>query len=392
MVRKVTIKEDKITILALHLGIGGTEKYLSSLCKMLEDSYKIDLISTYQVMDKPGFEFSDKINIKYLINDYPHKEEFKLALKNKNIILTIKYGFSLLKILCLKYVKNILCIKRIDSKYIITTRSFHNKLVSSYKHKDIVSIATEHNYHNNNNKYIKSIIKSCKNINYFVVVSEELRDFYTKVFKDYNMHTKCIYIPNVIDSIPKYIQKTKIKNRLVSIGRLVYEKGFDDLIDIINIVKVSIPNIELDIYGDGVMKESLQNKINKLKLNDNINLCGFYPFEEISKNLINYDLYLMTSYTESFGLVLIEAMSNSLSCIAFDSASGARQLLKNNNGILISDRNKEEYANKVIDLLSNINNIINISKKGYKSIKRYDMHVVKKEWIKLLNNMEEGNV
>ena len=48
----------KITILALHLNFGGVEKYISSLCKMLEDDYDIELVVTYK--SKPAFEFSEK--------------------------------------------------------------------------------------------------------------------------------------------------------------------------------------------------------------------------------------------------------------------------------------------------------------------------------------------
>lgn len=383
---KIELDNNKITILALHLGVGGVEKYLSSLCKMLENNYTIELISTYKVSEKPAFEFSDKIKIKYLINDYPHKEDFKKALKSKNIILILKYGFSLAKILFLKYIKNILCIEEINSKYIITTREFHNKLVGKNKNRDIIAIATEHNYHNNNTKYITKLISSCNNIDYLVVVSEELKDFYTKELKKYHITTKCIYIPNVIDSIPKYNEKKKINNKLISIGRLEPEKGFDDVIEIINILKRSIPDIKLDIYGDGSLRESLNNKISKLGLNNNINLAGFCPFDELSKILTNYDIYLMTSHTESFGLVLIEAMSNSLACIGFDSASGVKKILKDGNGILISNRDKEEYANSIINLLSSLSSINKLSKKGYESIKKYDINIVKKEWIKLIEN------
>lgn len=71
----------KITILALHLNFGGVEKYISSLCKMLEDDYDIELVVTYK--SKPAFEFSEKIKIRYLINSMPNKEDFKNCLKNK---------------------------------------------------------------------------------------------------------------------------------------------------------------------------------------------------------------------------------------------------------------------------------------------------------------------
>lgn len=377
----VELDEDKVTILALHLGTGGIEKYLSSLCKMLESNYKIDLISTYKISDKPSFEFSDKVNITYLINDYPHKKEFKESLKNKNLFKIFKYSFSLFKIYILKYIKNIDCIEQINSKYIITTRDFHNKLVGSNKNRDIIAIATEHNYHNNDKKYIKKVCESCNNINYLVLVSNELKDFYAEKLK----YTKCIYIPNVIDNIPTYHKKTKANNRLIAIGRLVEEKGFEDLIDIINIVKKDVKNIKLDIYGDGPLRETLDDKINKLELNNNIKLCGLCDHNILFDKIKNYDIYTMTSYTESFGLVLLDAMSQSVPCIGFDSANGAKNLLKG-NGILVPDRDKEKYANEVIKLLNDVDRLNKLSKKGYESTKKYDILVIKDLWLKLIKN------
>ena len=93
----------KITILALHLGYGGIEQYISSLCKMLENDYEIEIISTYKVLDKPAFYFSDKIKITYLIEDNPNKQEFKNSVKNFKILSIFKEGFKSFKILYLKY-------------------------------------------------------------------------------------------------------------------------------------------------------------------------------------------------------------------------------------------------------------------------------------------------
>ena len=56
--------------------------------------------------------------------------------------------------------------------------------------------------------------------------------------------------------------------------------------------------------------------------------------------MLNSSLYVMTSLTESFGLVLIEANSYGIPCIAFDSASGAKQIIENKE-LLISNRDKE---------------------------------------------------
>ena len=368
----------KITIFALHLGFGGVEKYLSSLCKMLEENYDIEIISTYKVLDKPAFPFSEKVKITYLIDDKPNKEEFKQAIKNKNIINIFKEGFKSAKILCLKRSRNIKAIRNTYSDYIITTRTFHSRLVGYYAYNNIIKIATEHNFHNNDKKYITKVIDSIRNFDYFVVVSDNLRKFYeNKIGK-----TKCIYIPNVIDSLPDKRSKLTNKN-IITIGRLSPEKGQKDLIDVFKIVNKELPETKLFMVGDGPLKKELENYTKELKLTDKIIFTGFLGDKGKEKYILDSSIFILPSYTESFGLVLIEAMSYGLPCIAFDSSDGAKELLKNNVGILVKNRNKEKMAEEIIKELKNKNGSEH-SKKGYKYCQKYLLDNVKKEWINIL--------
>lgn len=368
----------KITIFALHLGFGGVEKYLSSLCKMLEENYDIEIISTYKVLDKPAFPFSEKVKITYLIDDKPNKEEFKQAIKNKNIISIFKEGFKSAKILCLKRSRNIKAIRNTYSDYIITTRTFHSRLVGYYAYNNIIKIATEHNFHNNDKKYITKVIDSIRDFDYFVVVSDNLRKFYeNKIGK-----TKCIYIPNVIDSLPDKRSKLTNKN-IITIGRLSPEKGQKDLIDVFKIVNKELPKTKLFMVGDGPLKKELENYTKELKLTNKIIFTGFLGDKGKEKYILDSSIFILPSYTESFGLVLIEAMSYGLPCIAFDTSDGAKELLKNNVGILVKDRNKEKMAEEIIKELKNKNGSEH-SEKGYKYCQKYLLDNVKKEWINIL--------
>lgn len=375
-------KNNKITILALHLGYGGVEQYLSSLCKMLENDYEINIISTYKVLEKPAFYFSDKVNITYLINDKPNKEEFKAAIKSKNILAIFKEGLKAIKLLYLKRTRNINAIRNIYSDYIITTRSFHNKLVSYYAYHDIVKIATEHNYHNNSQKYIRKLTNSIKNFDYLVVVSNSLKEFY----QDKIGKTKCIYIPNVIDNLPKNTSNLK-HNNLINIGRLEQEKDQSVLIDIFKEVKKEVKDAKLYIIGDGSLKEKLNNKIKEYNLEDSVFLTGFLSKKEMEKYLLDSKIFVMTSITESFGIVLIEAMSYKIPCIAFDTADGAKNLLNNKNGILVSNRSKETMIKDLISLLKDNKKLAKIANAGYIDCQKYLITNVKKEWIKLLKQL-----
>lgn len=368
----------KITILALHLGYGGVEQYISSLCKMLDSEYKIEIISTYKISEKPLVPFSKKVKIKYLIDDKPNKEEFKSSIHSFNIKKIFKEAKKSINILYLKYKKNIEAIKNIDSDYIITTRIFHNKLVSKFANKKIIKIATEHNYHNNDQKYVNSLVKSCKNFDYFIAVSKELYNYYEK-----RMNARCVYIPNVIDKIPKNSSNLS-NNTIISIGRLSSEKGFSDLISVVDLVRQHVKDIKLHLIGDGALREYLEKKIKDLKLENNIIMHGYLDKKEIEKYMLDSSIYVMTSLTESFGLVLIEAMSYGLPLIAFDSASGARELINKNNGILVENRDRYEMARSIINLLKSNDKKLKLGANGKKTCEQYLAKNVKKEWLNLL--------
>lgn len=373
------LKEKEITILALHLGYGGIEQYINSLSNMLIDDYDINIISTYKLSTKPAFNFNDKIKITYLMNIGPNKEELKETIKTKNIIKIIKESIKSIKILYLKKVLNIKAIKNINSKYIITTRDFHNSLVGKYAKKEIIKIATEHNYHNNDKKYVRKVVSSVKNFNYFVLVSKTLKEFYKERVKG----PKCVYIPNIIDNLPD--KKSNLdKNNLISIGRLEKVKGFDDLIDIVRLIKKDMPNIKLYLLGDGSERNNLETTIKNNNLEKNIILTGFLSKKDMAEYLQKSKLYIMTSHSESFGLVLIEAMSFGIPCIAFDSADGAKELLKNDVGILIENRDKEKMAKTIIELLNNQNKIKKLSEISYKYIKNYLPNNIKNKWLDIL--------
>lgn len=97
----------------------------------------------------------------------------------------------------------------------------------------------------------------------------------------------------------------------------------------------------------------------------------------------------MTSHTESFGIVLIEAMSSGLPCIAFSSAEGANEIIKNDyNGYLIDNRNKEEYISKIKALIEDYDLRNKLGSNAKKSIEKYSSSIIKEQWIDLIEKGE----
>lgn len=374
----------KIVILALHLGTGGAERMITSLCNLLCEENDITIISTYKLHERPAFDIDSRVKIEYLLDNLkPNKEELSNAIKQYNIIQIFKQGLISFKVLYLRKKMMIKAIKKIDADIIISTRVFHNKLLGKYGKKGTIKIAQEHNHHNNNNKYIKKVIKSLKNIDYFMPVSKELCEFYTDKVKK----TKVVYIPNFIEKIPT--TKTTLKNKqLISVGRLDKVKGFDVLIDIFNIFQRKYPDWILHMVGDGSEKTNLQNKITELHLEHKIFLCGNKGQNELEKEYLNSSIFLMTSLSESFGLVLIEAASYGLPLIAFDSAKGATEIIENGkNGFLVENRDNEEFVNRIYELIENSEEKEKFSSYSLEVAKEFSKEKVEKKWQDFLNDL-----
>ncbi len=372
----------KITILALHLSTGGVEKAVSTLSNMLAKQYEVEIIANYRIEEKPAFEIDSRVKIEYLMpNLKPNAKEFKEALKNFQVIRILKEGIKAIKILYLRRILMIKAIKNLDCDIAISTRYIHSKLLGKYGDKQMIKIAQEHN-NNGNKRYVTKIVKSLKKIDYFVPVSKQLTQIYKEKLKGSTV--KCIYIPNCLQYYPNIASNLK-QPRVLSAGRFSPEKGFLDLIDVFEIVSKKNPDWCLTIAGDGQEREKIEKKIKEKKLQNKIQLLGFQKEKELNELMLQSSIYVMTSFHESFGLVLIEAESYGLPILAFDSAEGPKEIIQNGeNGFLIENRNKEEMADKINELMINEELRQTIGEKAREESQQYKVEQVEKMWYELI--------
>lgn len=341
---KVSIKDNKISFLLLHLGYGGIESATINTANSLCDDYDIEIMSFYKLSETQANKLNDKIKVKYLYDDGPNKEEFLDAFHNHKIFNILKEGIRSVSILTKKKIRVINYIKNCDSKYIVSTRYDFSALLSKYGNDNSVKITQEHHYHNNNKRYINILKNKYYNIDYLFALTKTLEDDYKK-FLIKNKHTKVVLVPNMLYYIPSKQSKLDKKN-IITISRLDYGKRNDDIIRAFS--KIKEKDWKLYIIGDGKEFNNLNKLINDLNMNDRIILTGYKNKEEIEEYMLKSSLFLMASETEGLPMVLLEAMSYGIPCIAYEIASGVNDIIDNNkNGYIIKNRNEEEYIEKI---------------------------------------------
>lgn len=376
----------KIIILALHLGYGGVERSIVTLANMLAEKkeYEVEIASIYQLYDKPVFPLNERVKVTFLLpkNLTPNREEWKDSLKKKKFFTFLKESAKSVHVLYARKKEMVRYIKNTKADVMISSRDFLNEWLGLYGSPSTIKIGWEHNHHHNNMKYATDVVRSAKDLNYFVLVSKDLYRFYKRKMAPYCC--KCVYIPNTLDNIPKRKSSLTAK-RIISVGRLSPEKGFLDLLKIYQMIEKQYPDWTLEIIGDGTEKKTLQAFIKKTHLEDKVTLAGFQDSDYIAKEMQKSSLYIMTSYTESFGIVLLEAMSHGLPCLAFDSAEGAREIITSGrDGYLIRHRNFDAMVKKAEDLIQDEKRRKELGQKGREKMKEFSKEKVVLKWIALI--------
>lgn len=368
-------KKNKVTFLLLHLGYGGIESSVINQANTLIDDHEVEIISFYRLKKNQANRLDSRIKIKYLYDGGPNKEEFKKAIKEKKIINILTEGLKALEILTKKKVLIIDAIISSDAEYFISTRYEFNRLLSKFGNKNIIKIAEEHHYHNNNKKYIDILTKKYKNIDYLFALTRTLEEDYKKFLKN-NKHTKIVLIPNMLYEIPNKESKLTEKN-IITVSRLDAGKRNDDIIRAFS--KIDNKEWKLYIIGDGKEMNNLSTLIKELKLENRVFLEGYKTKEEIEEYMLKSSLFLMASLTEGLPMVLLEAMSYGVPCIAYETASGTNDIISDNiNGYIIKGRNETEYINKINDVIENKDLRKKLGENAKETAKKFSKEEVKK--------------
>tara|TARA_R110002074_G_scaffold203432_1_gene371320 strand:+ start:11397 stop:12494 length:1098 start_codon:yes stop_codon:yes gene_type:complete len=185
--------------------------------------------------------------------------------------------------------------------------------------------------------------------------------------------------PSLLEQSHNYNANT---NKIISVGRLSFQKNFLLLIDVAKKVLESNPNIQWDIYGDGYQENEIRSKIQEYGLEQQVILKGHVAnIYEIYKE---YSLMVMTSRFEGFPMSLIEGLATKLPLISFDIPTGPNEIIDEGvNGFLIKPEDVDEMAFKIKELISDENQLNTFSKAAYTSSEAFSMNTIYNQWVSL---------
>lgn len=371
----------KITFLLLHLNYGGLEKQVTTLANELAKSYDVELVVLYDLLNgKSFYKLNDNIKVKFVLKYGPIKaKQIKEMLKKIKIIELFKSLAKDIKLIFTKYFRVRKIVNNMKTDVLISSRIEFSRQI---KRRDILTISQEHSYVDTPS-YVKKVKKSFKNIKYLVVMTDKAKENYQKWLNGNNTYTKVIKIPNAINSTNK--KATLDSNQIISVGRLEDVKDFETLILVFSMCLAQNNNLRLEIVGDGSKKEELVNLCKSLNILDYVRFTGKLDSNQVEGEMLKSSLFLLTSKSESFSLVLVEASSLGIPCISFDIDVGPREIIKDGkNGFIIKDRNKELMKKKILEIMNSRHVRNEIGNNAKINAEKYYIENVVNEWKKIL--------
>ena len=375
----------KIYITSHYLKHGGIEKMVCNLSNLfIEMNYDVEILCIY-FDGEPVYYLNDQVKITYLTDKLPKKNNsLKESLKKFKFLGFVNDSFIRFSQYRLYNKVVVNSIKNIEKSIIVTTRNEHTKLINKYSSTSNKLIAQLHCDHSQYKGYLKDIKYRYNNIDYLLLLTEELKNEVEPELSELNKKTKCLTVPNFIKNTKdtKYIER---KNQIISVGRLGIEKGFDRLLLIWKEFLVDNKGYILKIVGDGEEKESLIQLAKYLNISDSIIFTGFLSNDEAVEEIRKSKIYVMTSLQEALPMVLIESISKGTPIVAYDVRVGPRAIIEDGyNGFLVKEDDIKTFVEKLSFLLKENNFYNNMSKNAMNSSSLYSKERLKHIWFEIL--------
>ena len=221
--------------------------------------------------------------------------------------------------------------------------------------------------------------RAFQRMNAIVCLNEDERNHYATASKN------AVVIPNFIEpsgeELPLYEQNKKTD--ILSVTRFNHIKGIDLFMSVAKIVLQENPGLTWKVIGYGPQEEEVKEFILKENLSQQL-LLQHAAAIDITTEYQQASLFVMTSRNECFPLVLLEAMSNGIPCVAFDCDTGPRHIIQHNKtGLLIEKENVTEMAKVISALIQDNDRRKSMSDNALEAAEQFYPDRVYEQWEKL---------
>ena len=343
----------KLAFVIYSLGRGGAERVVSILSRELPKSHRVDLIT-----------FDGDVAYEY------GGTHINLALSSRKGLI----GKSLNIVRRTLALRGLFARREYDRIYAFMESAYLPAILTGYP--VIASVR------NNPDRYsallTRHLLPKAQKV---VAVSDQISEMLNARYGLENVVT----IPNPVDfeSIDRLLEKEQgtTKGRLVAMGRLHPQKGFDLLISAYARSKWARKK-RLVIFGDGPMRSELEKLREEAGLEEWVELPG--AIDNPYPHLQAADLFILSSRYEGFPNVVVEALACGTPVLAADCPTGPREIIRHGeNGFLVEPGKVESLVEGMNELAGDTLKLKQMAQLARESVRHLDVRRIAEKWIDL---------
>ncbi len=139
---------------------------------------------------------------------------------------------------------------------------------------------------------------------------------------------------------------------LLFVGRLAAAKGLPILLQSLAALKLTFPNIQLTVVGDGPDRAELESQAQDLGLTQQVSFVGYQSQASVRRYLQAADVFVMSSFAEGVPVVLMEAMMSGVPVVATQIAGVSELVEEGVNGFLVPPSDAQALSDRIQKLLA----------------------------------------
>ena len=378
-------RKKQVNIIALHLGVGGVEKAIISMANLFAERYDVRLYSVYKLPGTPSMPVDKRVSVRFLLRDVPNREEWKAAVRARDFKRFWKESMRSVRILTGKRgaVKKI--IRNITEGVIITTRHEDNLPLSRYGAKNVLKIGQLHHDHRFERKYVRAFRRGYRGLDVLALLTPQLVEEAAAIMKGHNSHTRLVYMPNFLEHYPERVSFEEREKTLIAVGRVTEVKRFALLAEQFVHLHTRAPDWKLRLIGDGEDLPGLRRYVEQQGAAAYIELPGQMSNDRVERELLRASIFAMSSRSEGFPFVLLEAQSCGLPIVAYDVRVGPGFLVENGKtGYLIPEGERQRYEDCLVSLMTDADRRLAMGREAVEHAQGFSRDRVAEKWFQVI--------
>lgn len=364
---------------------GAIRSMLNQANALAEAGHDVEVVSLFRRKKRPAFRVDRRITMRTLINERRrHRHRLIYGFLSRYGSRAIpkdepRYArFSLASDIVLRRY-----LGSLRDGVVIAGRPALNVAIARYASSRVVRIGEDHlNFRTYRPGLVTAMRKWYPKLDAVTVLTSETAAAYER---ELGPGVRTALLPNMLPTVGA--ARAPLDNRVViAAGRLTKQKGFDLLIDAWARVARRHPDWKLRIFGSGVLKNDLAQQIADKDLAGHVELMG--QTKKLHEEMAGASIYVLSSRFEGFPMVLLEAMTHGLPCVAYDCYTGPADILTDgHDGVLVKPRDRRALATALSDLMADPERRRTLGAHALETVAEYDTSRVTPKLVQLFADL-----